>query len=47
MSNNQKPSKQERRIVGNEGLTPASSGSKMPQVKPVAQQQTQSPAKKS
>ncbi|EGQ7645677.1 hypothetical protein GWZ74_04495 [Vibrio cholerae] len=48
MSNNQNPSQQERRIaVNDKGLPPASSGSRMPQVKPVAQQQTQSPAKKS
>ena len=48
MSNNQDPSQQNRRIVVNDkGLPPASSGSRMPQVKPVAQQQAPAPAKKS
>ncbi|HIF9106374.1 TPA: hypothetical protein ACX6QA_003349 [Photobacterium damselae] len=41
MSNNPNSSQQDRRIVVNDkGLMPASSGFKMPQVKPVAQRQT-------
>ncbi|KGR32655.1 hypothetical protein OA39_04997 [Vibrio campbellii] len=47
MSNNQNSNQQTRRVtVNDKGLPPASSGSRMPQVKPVAQQQTP-PAKKS
>lgn len=48
MSKDQNSNQQGRKVAFNDkGLPPASSGSRMPQVKPVAQQQTPSPSKKS